>query len=253
MNLMLVDDEAPALAKLRRFLADIDGVTVVAEAADGAAALAWVVAHPRAVDALLLDIQMPLVGGLEVAAALPPHVLVAFTTAFDEFAVQAFEFNAVDYLLKPFTRERLTACVARLRERLAPPERALQRQRLTTALHGLQPVADHWLLPERGELRRLALAAVECVTAADNYVELHAAAGSGMDRTTLTAFLDHPAVAQRFVRVHRSCAVQPSHVQAIEPLGNGDAQLRLSSGRIVRLSRRYRAGLIAAMKGRSVD
>ncbi|MEP6505019.1 MAG: response regulator, partial [Betaproteobacteria bacterium] len=109
MNVMLVDDEAPALAKLRRFLADLDDVSVVAEAGDGAAALAFVVAHPGAVDAVLLDIQMPGIGGLELAAALPPQVLVAFTTAFDEFAVQAFELNAVDYLLKPFTRERLAA------------------------------------------------------------------------------------------------------------------------------------------------
>ena len=121
-------------------------------------------AQPDAVDAVLLDIQMPGRSGLEVAAALPPHVLVAFTTAFDEYAVQAFELNAVDYLLKPFTRERLAACVARLRERLAPPERAQQRQRLTTALHALQPVADHWLVADRGEMRRVPLADIECVS-----------------------------------------------------------------------------------------
>ena len=247
MNLMLVDDEAPALAKLRRFLADIDDVAVVAEASDGAAALAWVAAHPDAVDALLLDIQMPVVDGLEVAAALPPQVLVAFTTAFDEFAVQAFELNAVDYLLKPFTRERLAACVARLRARLAPPERAQQRQRLTTALHALQPVADHWLVADRGEMRRVPLAEIECVSAADNYIELHCADASWLDRGTLAAFLEHPAVAGRFVRVHRSCAVQPAHVAAIEPLAHGDAQLRLASGRLIRVARRQRADVLAAL------
>ena len=249
MNVLLVDDEAPALAKLRRFLADDVRVRVVAEAADGIEALALVAAQPDAVDAVLLDIQMPGRSGLEVAAALPAHVLVAFTTAYDEFAVQAFELNAVDYLLKPFTRERLAACVARLRERLAPPARALQRQRLTTALHALQPVAEHWLVADRGEMRRVALAEIECVSAADNYIELHSATGTWLDRTTLAAFLVHPAAATRFVRVHRSCAVQPSQVQAIEPLGNGDAQLRLSSGRCIRLSRRYRYDLMASIKG----
>jgi DNA-binding LytR/AlgR family response regulator len=247
MNLMLVDDEAPALAKLRRFLADVEGVTVVAEAADGAAALAWIAAHPDAVDALLLDIQMPVVGGLEVAAALPPQVLVAFTTAFDEFAVQAFELNAVDYLLKPFTRERLGACIERLRARLAPPERAQQRQRLTTALHSLQPVAGHWLVDDRGAMRRVAVAGIECVTAADNYVELHTAGATWLDRTTLAAFLEHPATAGRFVRVHRSHAVQASFVEAIEPLANGDAQVRMASGRVVRVSRRHRADLTTAL------
>ena len=246
MNLLLVDDEAPALAKLRRFLADIDGVQVAAEAADGDAALALVDAHPDAVDAVLLDIQMPGRSGLEIAAALPAHLLVAFTTAFDEYAVQAFELNAVDYLLKPFTRERLAACVARLRERLTPAERTQQRQRLTTALHTLQPVADHWLVADRGEMRRVPLADIECVMAADNYIELHAAAATWLDRTTLAAFLAHPA-ASRFVRVHRSCAVQPSRVQALEPLGSGDAQLRLASGRCIRLSRRYRDEWMAAL------
>ena len=247
MNLLLVDDEAPALAKLRRFLADDAGVRVVAEAVDGAAALAFVQAQPEAVDAVLLDIQMPGRSGLEIAAALPAHVLVAFTTAYDEYAVQAFELNAVDYLLKPFTRERLAACVARLRERLAPPERAQQRQRLTTALHALQPVADHWLVADRGEMRRVPLADIECVNAADNYIELHAAGATWLDRTTLAAFLAHPAAAG-FVRVHRSCAVQPARVLALEPLGSGDAQLRLASGRTIRLSRRYRDEWLAALK-----
>ena len=246
MNLLLADDEAPALAKLRRFLADDASVHVVAEAADGAAALAFVQAQPDAVDAVLLDIQMPGRSGLEIAAALPAHVLVAFTTAFDEYAVQAFELNAVDYLLKPFTRERLAACVARLRARLAPPERALQRQRLTTALHALQPVADHWLVADRGEVRRVPLDDVECVMAADNYIELQSATATWLDRTPLAAFLAHPA-ARRFVRVHRSCAVQPARVLALEPLGSGDAQLRLASGRCIRLSRRYREEWLAAL------
>ena len=247
MNLLLVDDEAPALAKLRRFLADEADVRIVGEAVDGTAALAFVEAQPEAVDAVLLDIQMPGRSGLEIAAALPAHVLVAFATAYDEYAVQAFDLNAVDYLLKPTTRERLAACVARLRARLAPPERARERQRLTTALHALQPVADHWLVADRGEMRRVPLADVECVAAADNYIELHSATATWLDRTTLAAFLAHPA-ARGFVRVHRSCAVQPSRVLALEPLGSGDAQLRLASGRCIRLSRRYRDEWLAALK-----
>ena len=246
MKLLLVDDEAPALSKLRRFLADDAGVQVVGEAADGSAALAFVEARPDAVDAVLLDIQMPGRTGLEVAAALPAHVLVAFTTAYDEYAVQAFDLNAVDYLLKPFTRERLAACIARLRARLAPPERAQQRQRLATALHALQPVADHWLVADRGVMRRVPLAEIECVAAADNYIELHSGSATWLDRTTLAAFLAHPA-AHRFVRVHRSCAVQPARVAALEPLGSGDAQLRLASGRCIRLSRRYRDEWLAAL------
>ena len=246
MNLLLVDDEPPALAKLRRFLSDEAGVHVVAEACDGAEALAIATARADQLDAVLMDIRMPGRSGLEIAAALPSHLLVAFTTAYDEHAVRAFELNAVDYLLKPFTRERLRGCIARLRERLAVPERARQRQRLATALHALQPVAGHWLVIDRGELRRVALSDVECVSAADNYIELSSAHGAWLDRMTLAAFLAHPA-AGGFVRVHRSCAVQPARVDALEPLGSGDAQLRLASGRRVRLSRRYRAQWVSML------
>jgi two-component system LytT family response regulator len=245
MRLLLVDDEAPARAKLHRFLDDLGGVEIAGEAGDGAEALAFLQARPDDVDAVLLDIQMPGASGLEVAAALPEHVLVVFVTAYDEFALQAFELEAVDYLLKPYTRERLAACVTRLRARLAPPERAHARERLAGALHALQPVAGHWLVADRGQVRRVPLAEVECVVAADNYIELHAAKAHWLDRGTLAAFLAHPAAAG-FVQVHRSCAVQPAQVQAIEPLGSGDAQLRLASGRVVRLSRRFRADWLTA-------
>ena len=237
LRLLLVDDEPAARARLRRLLGDCDGVTIAGEAATGAEALAM--AHDS-VDALLLDIQMPGPSGLEIALALPPHVLVAFVTAYDEFAVQAFELNAVDYLLKPVSRERL-----------APPERVLKRQQLATALHALQPVARHWLVSDRGTLKRVDLAGIECIVAADNYVELHAAGATWLDRTTLAAFLEHPAVAGAFLRVHRSCAVQPAHVRAVEPLDHGDAAIVLASGRRVRLSRRYRDEVVAALSARA--
>ena len=247
LRLLLVDDEPAARARLRRLLADCDGAVVAGEAANGAEALALAA---DAVDAVLLDIEMPGTSGLETALALPPQVLVAFVTAYDEFAVQAFELNAVDYLLKPVSRERLHACVARLRGRLAPPERARERGQLATALHALQPVPRHWLVADRGALERVELAGVECVVAADNYVELHAAHASWLDRCTLAAFLAHPAAGGAFVRVHRSCAVQPVHVRALEPREHGDAEIALASGRRVRLSRRYRDELVAALSAR---
>jgi DNA-binding LytR/AlgR family response regulator len=248
MNLLVVDDEAPARAKLRRFLEAEPGVRVAGEAAEGDAALALAADPALAVDAVLLDIEMPGRSGLDVAAALPPSVLVAFTTAFDEHAVRAFDLNAVDYLLKPFTRERLAGAVARLRERLAAPVRAQCRQQLVSVLRELQPVAQHWLVADRGACRRVALAELECVVAADNYIELHAAGRTWLDRRTLAAFLEHPAVAGRFVRIHRSCAVQLAHVRAVVPLERGDAALELASGRSVRLSRRYRDEVVAALR-----
>lgn len=241
IGLLLVDDEAPARAKVRRILEDRDDVVVVHEATDGEEALAWLECNPKApVDAVLLDIQMPGRSGVEIATALPPELLVVFVTAYEEFALRAFDLNAVDYLLKPFTRERLLACVTRLQDRLSPPERARQRQQLASALHALQPVAGHWLVAQRGMVHRLDLDEIECVEAADNYIELHARGRSWLDRITLTAFLQHPLSASRFVRVHRSYAIQFTHVVSTVALERGDAMLTLTSGRQVRLSRRHR-------------
>jgi two-component system LytT family response regulator len=245
MRLLIVDDEPPARAKLRRFLADMPGVELAGEAGDGQAAMSAVAALSP--DAVLLDIQMPGMTGLELAAALPPGVLVAFTTAYDEFAVRAFELNAVDYLLKPFTRERLEACIARLRQRLTADGRAQQRQGLVAALHSLQPVPGHWMVAHRGALHRVPLAEVEVVEAADNYVELHTATASWLDRTTLAAFLAHPA-AGAFVRVHRSAAVNGMHIARVAPLAKGDAELTTTSGRAVRVSRRFRDALLASAR-----
>lgn len=254
IRLLLVDDEPPARAKLRRFLAEREDVRVVHEAADGEEALAWL-SSPGAppVDAVLLDIQMPGLSGLQVAAALPSAARVVFLTAHDEHAVRAFELDAVDYLLKPYTRERLMGCIDRLHERLAPDEVARQRQRLATAWRTLQPVDRHWLVADRGTVHRVDLDAVECVEAADNYIELHGASTSWLDRHTLAAFLDHPQAAGRFVRVHRSAAVRLAHVAAIEPLERGDALLVMASGRRVRLSRRYRDAVTAGLPGRAAD
>jgi two-component system, LytTR family, response regulator len=243
VKLIIADDEPPALAKLRRFLADIADVEIVAEVADGTQALQRT--RDTAADAILLDIQMPGMSGLEVAAAVPEGVLVVFATAYDEHAVRAFELNAVDYLLKPYTRERLLACVERLRQRLRPEAREQQRVGLLGALHQIQPIAGHWMVPHRGALQRVPLSEIECVEAADNYIELHTAAKSWLDRITLAAFLAHPA-ARGFVRVHRGHAVNIDRIARIEPIGKGDAELTLTSGRSVRVSRRYRDALLKA-------
>lgn len=247
MKLLLVDDEPQARAKLRRFLADMPEVELVGEAGDGAEALALV--QQTGADAVLLDIQMPRMDGLTAAAAMPAGTVVAFTTAYDEFAVRAFELNAVDYLLKPIVRERLQACVAKLQRQLAPPQREQQRQGLLSALHGLQPLArsaegsGHWLVLHRGALQRVVLAEVELLEAEDNYVWLHTPAQSWLDRGTLAAMLAHPAAGSLFVRVHRSFAVNPRCIARIAPLARGDAQLVLASGREVRVSRRFREQL----------
>lgn len=238
MKLLIVDDEAPARAKLRRLLQALPGITGLVEADSGPRALAAIQADP--VDAALLDIQMPGMDGLTLALELPPQVLCAFCTAYDAYAVKAFELNAVDYLLKPFTAERLAQAVARLKERATA--RPLARGSLLVALRQLQPVAGHWLVERRGSLHKLPLQDVQWVAAADNYIELHAPPHADLDRRSLASFLAHPAAAA-FLRVHRCHAVNPHHIHAITPLAHGEASLTLSSGKTLRVSRAYRSRL----------
>lgn len=243
MRLMIVDDEPPARARLRRLLAGLPRVALVAEAGDADEALALAAAQKP--DAALLDIQLPgTLNGLELAAALPEGMACAFSTAFDAHALRAFELNAVDYLLKPYTGERLAETLARLRQRLqaAAPQ---PRSTLSSSLAQAQPLAGHWLVPRRGGgLQRVALAEVAWVAAADNYIELHAPPACHLDRRTLAEFLAHPASAGRFLRIHRSHAVNRDFIQALAPLARGEALVTLAGGTQLRVSRGYREALL---------
>lgn len=240
MKLLIVDDEAPARAKLRRLLSDEADVKWLGEAADADEALRALQDEPD-IDALILDIQMPGQSGLDLAMQLlqeRPALACLFCTAYDEHALQAFDLHAVDYLLKPFTTERLGTALQRLRGRLQQ-RTAPARGGLVSALQQLQPAAGHWLVERRGALRKLALAEIEWVATADNYIELHAPPETYLERRTLADFLAHPATAG-FIRVHRGHAVNASHIKQIAALPHGEAQLTLTSGQQLRVSRSYR-------------
>jgi two-component system LytT family response regulator len=226
MRLLIVDDEAPARSRLRRLLATIDGTEVVGEAADGEQALALV--ERLQPDALLLDVQMPELDGLAVAASLPDDgPAVIFVTAFDAFALQAFDARAVDYLLKPVAPERL--------------ERALQRVRQRAAPRVPLPISQ-LLVPARQGLQVLRVADIEWIAAADNYVTLHALGREYLLRRTLAGLLDD--LGDGFVRVHRSAAVALAQVAEVRPNDKGDALLRLRSGAEVACSRAHRGALM---------
>lgn len=252
LRVLIVDDEPPARAKLRRLLAAQPGISLLAEEAGDADAALRLVQAQRP-DAVFLDIQMPGRSGLELALDLPEGTLCVFCTAFDQHAVRAFDLHAVDYLLKPFTPERLAESVQRLlqRRRLLAAASAVRpvaeapRQAWLSALQQIQPVPGHWLVPQRGAagLFKLPLAEVEWVAAADNYIELHAPPACHLDRCTLADFLAHASVQGRFLRVHRSHAVNPAYIVGLATLARGEAELSMRSGVKLRVSRGYRAQL----------
>lgn len=236
MRILIVDDERPARERLRRMLALEAGIEAIDEAADGIEALRQV-AQLRP-DALLLDVEMPELSGIDLAASLPvPRPLIVFVTAYDEYALRAFDANAIDYLLKPFDQARLRRALERLRARHAA-------QALAAAAPGLPP--RQLLVSERGATRVVQVADIEWLETADNYVILHTAGDAPLLRQTLSGLLAQ--LGSGFVRCHRRAAVRPGAVQRIVPLDKGDCELVLRSGALVPCSRQYRAALIEALQ-----
>lgn len=253
MRVLIVDDEAPARAKLRRLLqleriGDGDGDAIF-EAADGFAALE-LVATER-LDVLFLDIQMPEISGLEVAASLPaPSPLIVFVTAFDQYAIRAFDANATDYLLKPYDQERLRRALQRVRERLrerlqypTAADQAELKPDSGTAL-AFQPIRQ-LLIIERGVTRVVKLNQIDWLETADNYVILHMADSHPLLRQTLTALLEK--LGPVFVRCHRRAAARCDRIERIIALDKGDGELLMHSGARVPCSRQYRAAVVAAI------
>lgn len=236
MRILIVDDERPARDKLRRMLEQESDVTALAEAADGVEALAQAASFLP--DVAFLDIQMPEISGLELAASLPaPAPLVVFATAFDQFAIAAFDANAIDYLLKPYDRARLQRALDRVRCRLA----AREAPRAFDAGAALQ----HLLVADRGVTHVVKVADIEWIETADNYVCLHTSASHLLMRQTMGALLER--LGPRFVRCHRRAAVQLAQVASVAARDKGDCDLFLRSGTVVACSRQYRAGVMAQL------
>lgn len=237
LRLLIVDDEAPARARLRRLLLTHADVQVVGEAGDGAEALAQVQALQP--DALLLDIQMPGVGGLDVAASLPdPAPALIFVTAYDQYALPAFDAAALDYVLKPVEPERLARALQRLRDRAS-----LQRAAEPPAP---RPPPAQLLIPDRGRTHVVPVAEILWLEAADNYVVVHTAERAPLMRRTLQALLQD--LGDGFVRTHRGAAVAVAQVASVQARERGDSVLLLHGGQQVPCSRGHRAAVLQALK-----
>ena len=231
MRALIVDDEAPARTKLRRMLAAFDDVEIVGEAAGGSEALA--LATELRPDVIFLDVQMPVIDGFAVAASLPDDgPALVFVTAFDRYALQAFDAQASDYLLKPVEAARLERAIQRLR---TSPRSAPARP------HAAPPPAQ-LLIVDRGVTHVVRCADIEWLQSADNYVNVHLRDRTLLMRRTLESLLKDLAPA--FVRTHRGAAVALAAVQAVRPRGNGDVVVVLHGGTEVPCSRQHRAGLM---------
>jgi two-component system LytT family response regulator len=244
MRVLIVDDEAPARDKLRRWLVECPDFDIAGEAADGLAAAAAI--EKLRPDAVFLDIQMPGLSGLEVAAQLEPAQapLLVFVTAFDEHAIKAFELNAIDYLLKPYDKDRLRKTLDRLRGRRGQedaPHAAVAAARAQTGS------SERLLVPLGDQLQLIDAAAIHWLEADDNYVHVHTAQSKYLVRRTLADLLVQ--LGDRFARIHKSAAVNIAEVKSLSPLFKGDHEVLLRSGTVLRLSRRFKDALFARIGG----
>jgi two-component system, LytTR family, response regulator len=234
MRALVVDDEAPARAKVRRLLEASIGVEVVGEATTGREALAAI--KRTRPDVVFLDIQMPGLDGFGVADAIQndggPYIV--FVTANDQHALRAFEVGAVDYLLKPFTPTRFEQVLERARERLAASR---------VAPPAAAPPATHLkrvLVIDDGRAHFVAVDAIDRVEAERNYVVLHSRGQQHRLRATLASLAERLDPSQ-FLRVNRSTLVRLDAVREMHEWSHGDFRVVMHDGEELIWSRRYRA------------
>ena len=245
IRVLVVDDETPARQRLLDLLRQDSQVGQVLEAENGTAAVAMIKLERP--DIVFLDVQMPELDGLGVIDALgTAHMpFTIFVTAYDEHAIRAFEANALDYLLKPFSDERFEAAMARVKSRL--DERGMREfgrrvVELVSREATPQPWLDRLVVKSAGTTRFIRVADIDWIESAGVYVSLHIAAKELLYRAALHD-LARRLDPMRFVRIHRSAIVNIESVSHLEPISHGEFEVVLKNGSRSRISRTYRAQL----------
>ena len=237
-RVLIVDDEPLAREGIAALLGK-DAEVLVVEASSGIDAAA-LIARLRP-DILFLDIQMPEVDGFalleEVGADAVPAIV--FVTAFDRYAVRAFDVHALDYLLKPFTDARFDAALARAKQHVLARREGVLDARIANLLRAHRTSHTRFLVPARGKTLVVDASEIDWIEAADYYVCLHCGGARHLLRETMDD-IETRLDSHQFFRVHRSAIVNLSRVREIHPLFRGDCELRLADGAAVRLSRKRR-------------
>jgi two-component system LytT family response regulator len=231
LRTLLVDDEQPARDRLRQLLVGRDEVEIVGEAEDGVQAIERI--QEMVPDLVLLDIQMPGCSGLEVAASLArPRPAIVFCTAFDQYAVDAFELHAVDYLLKPVNRARLHAALERVQDRAVSADRELDRATRAAPLSPTRFLARHG-----ARFRVVARPDVVAFTFHDGLTRLHTATEQLTMQPTLAA-LARRLDAGSFLQVSRAAIVNLDAVREAKPYPDGTGDVIMTNGLVLPVTRR---------------
>ena len=244
IRVLVADDETPARQRVIDLLRRDSQIATIVEAADGEAAVEAI--QKQQPDLVFLDVQMPELDGLGVidaigAAEMP---LTVFVTAYDQHAIRAFEANALDYLLKPFSDERFEATMARVKTRL--DERSITEfgQRIMKMVSGAPPAAerrlDRLVVKSGGTTRFIRVVDIDWIEAAGVYVTLHVCGKELLYRAALNDLAER-LDPRRFVRVHRSALVNIESIIQLEPMSHGEFEAVIKNGSRARVSRTYRA------------
>ena len=243
LKTLIVDDEPLAVERLQILCARVPGLQLVGTASDGEAALRLIEA--LAPDLVFLDIAMPGMTGIDVANVLEGRAAapaIVFVTAFDQYAVAAFDAAAVDYLLKPVAPERLEKAVQRVAER----QRIAAEAPVDSAPSNSARYAQEFWVPNRGELARVAVADIERIEAERDYMRLHAGSRSWLIHETIGA-LEARLNPAEFIRLHRSTIVRRDRIMRLAHDGQGNWTAELSGGQQLRIGRTYLASVRASV------
>ncbi|MDO9257984.1 MAG: response regulator [Bacteroidales bacterium] len=235
ISTIIIDDESLARDIVKRYAADFQMLNVVAECGDGFEALRQIQAHKP--DLLFLDIQMPKLDGFELLEVLDYNPAIIFTTAFDQFAIKAFEMNAVDYLLKPFSKDRFESAVQKAIQRIS-----IEKSNVNTSLETLKENVQE----SRGTLDRVVTRLGSKVTvipvdriwyieSADDYVMIYSELGNHLKEKTMKFFEEHLPT-NNFVRIHRGSIINLAQIAAIDPYTKDTHMVTLKCGAKLRAS-----------------
>src|SRR5689334_7101548 len=244
-RVVIVDDEPIAREGIRTQLLREQSVEIVAERGDGLAAVETI--RELSPDLAFLDVQMPVLSGFEVMQTVGVHAIppVIFVTAYDKYALQAFEVNAVDYLLKPFDGERFQKAFQRAVVQIERSTTAIINENLKALLASLKPGArylERLVVKSKGRIFFLPVSEIDWIESADNYVSLHSGRETHLIRETLTA-LETKLSPQEFLRVRHSAIVNVKRIRELRPLFKGEYEIILQNGTKLTSSRRYRRHL----------
>ncbi len=234
MRAVIADDEELARSVLREYLAKQSGVEIVAECSNGFEAVKAVAEHKP--DVVFLDIQMPKLDGFETLELIDRDVAVVFCTAFDQYAMRAFDAAAVDYLLKPFSYARLQTALKKLEQRIGQPRPASQSEELRSAARPAGEYLDRIVVKEGTRVHVIPASKLDYAEAQDDYVALRSEGKTWLKQQTITS-LEAGLNPKRFLRVHRGYLVNIERITGLEPNTKDTWVAVLSDGTRIPVSR----------------